>query len=223
MQRFRDRKDAGKKLTEKLLAYKDDKDTVVLALPRGGIPVAYEVARALHLPLDLLIVRKLGTPGHRELAMGAIATGGVKVLNEGIIASLRIPQTMIDKVVETELKELERREFAYRGAKAPLDVKDKTVILMDDGIATGATMRAAIASLKQRHPKKIVLAVPTAAGTTYTELSAQVDEFVCLATPEPYIAVGVWYDSFPQTSDDEVKVLLQKADQELAKTSVKEA
>lgn len=223
MQRFRDRKDAGKKLTEKLLAYKDDKDTVVLALPRGGIPVAYEVARALHLPLDLLIVRKLGTPGHRELAMGAIATGGVKVLNEGIIASLRIPQTMIDKVVETELKELERREFAYRGAKAPLDVKDKTVILMDDGIATGATMRAAIASLKQRHPKKIVLAVPTAAGTTYTELSAQVDEFVCLATPEPYIAVGVWYDSFPQTSDDEVKVLLQKADQELAKTSFREA
>lgn len=211
MKAFKHRKEAGQQLAAKLTRFKNKQDVLVLALPRGGVPVAYEVASMLNVPFDVLIVRKLGTPGHREFAMGAIASDGSKVLNQDIINTLRIPQKMIDDVLVTEQQELERREQTYRSNAAPLDVSAKTIILIDDGVATGATMRAAIASLKQSQPKAIVVAVPSAARATYTELKSQVDDMICLATPEPYIAVGVWYQSFPQTSDDEVKLLLKRA------------
>jgi len=211
---FKNRTEAGRLLAEKLKPYANRPDTLVLALPRGGVPVAYEVARALNAPLDIFLVRKLGLPGHEELAMGAIATGGVRVLNSEVVQSLHIPDRMIDAVSAAEQEELSRRERAYRGNRPPIDVRGRTVILIDDGLATGSTMRAAVAALKQRQPARIVVAVPIAPPETCDELRDDVDEVVCAVTPEPFYAVGLWYEDFSQTTDQEVRTLLEKAGQD---------
>jgi putative phosphoribosyl transferase len=208
---FRDREDAGRRLAGAVARYAGRDDVVVLALPRGGVPVGFEVATRLGAPLDVMIVRKLGTPGQPELAMGAIASGGVRVMNEEVISGLRIRQDSIDAVAEREQREIERREDTYRGGQPPLEVRDHTVIVVDDGLATGATMRAAVAALKQRGPARIVVAVPTAATDSAELVRGEADEVVCLATPEPYFAVGIWYENFSQTSDQEVGALLQRA------------
>jgi erythromycin esterase-like protein/predicted phosphoribosyltransferase len=206
--RFRDRREAGRLLAAKLARYANRPDVIVLALPRGGVPVAYEVARALRVPLDVFVVRKLGVPGYEELAMGAVATGGVRVLNDQIVRSLRIPDYVIDRVAAEEREELGRRERTYRGGRAPLEVRGRTVILVDDGLATGATMRAAVLALRQQQPAKIIAAVPTASPETCNELRAEVDEVVCAITPDPFHAVGYWYEDFTQTTDQEVRELL---------------
>ena len=210
---FRDRHEAGRLLAEKLKAYAHRLEVLVLALPRGGVPVAYEVARALGAPLDVFLVRKLGVPGHEELAMGAVATGGVRVLNEQIVRALRIPDDVIDAVTMREQEELARRERLYRGDRPLPDVSGRTVILVDDGLATGATMHAAIAALRQQQPARIVVAVPTAAPETCQALRAEVDDVVCAITPEPFYSVGLWYEDFSQTTDDEVRDLLARAAQ----------
>lgn len=186
-------------------------DTIVLALPRGGVPIGYEVARVLNAPLDVFVVRKLGMPGHEELAMGAIASGGVRVLNEEVFAQLPISMHVVDAVAQREMRELERRERSYRGSKPPLDVRDKTVIVVDDGLATGSTMRAAVRALRQMGPRAIVVAVPVAARQTCDEFRSEVDDIVCLRTPEPFRAVGLWYLDFSQTTDEEVHELLDRA------------
>jgi predicted phosphoribosyltransferase len=208
---FRDRREAGRALAEHLMSYANRPDVLVLALPRGGVPVAFEVARALNAPLDIFLVRKLGVPGYEELAMGAIASGGVRVLNEDVISYLRIPAEVIDEVAAREEKELERRERAYRGTTAPLDVRGRTIILIDDGLATGSTMLAAVAALRQQQPARLVVAVPIAAEATCNAIRAQVDETVCAETPEPFFAVGLWYEDFSQTTDEEVRELLERA------------
>jgi len=208
---FHDRADAGRRLAEWLGKYKDRPDVLVLALPRGGVPVAFEVARALHAPLDVFLVRKLGVPGQEELAMGAIATGGVRVLNEEVVRALGIPEEWIEVVTTEAERELTRRERLYRDDRPPLDVHDRTVILIDDGLATGSSMRAAVAALRQLGPSRTVVAVPVAARETCEEFQAEVDEVVCAATPEPFRAVGLWYDDFSQTSDEEVHDLLAAA------------
>jgi erythromycin esterase-like protein/predicted phosphoribosyltransferase len=205
---FRDRIEAGRLLAAKLARYADRPDVIVLALPRGGVPVAYEVARALNAPLDVFVVRKLGVPGHEELAMGAVATGGVRVLNDRILEMLRIPPYVIDAVTAEEQEELKRRERLYRGGRPPPDVRGRTVILVDDGLATGATMQAAIEALRQLQPAHIVVAVPTASAETCEELKTKVDDVVCAITPEPFHAVGFWYRDFSQTTDEEVRELL---------------
>ncbi len=210
---FRDRTEAGKLLAEQLTAYANLHDVLVLALPRGGVPVAFEVARALHAPLDVIVVRKLGVPGQEELAMGAIATGGVRILNNDVVQFLGIPDEVINKIAAREQRELERRELLYRGDRPAYEVHGRTVILVDDGIATGATMHAAVAALKQRQPARIIIAVPTAAPSTCDEFAAEVDELVCVIRPEPFIAVGYWYKQFSQTSDEEVRSLLEQANQ----------
>jgi putative phosphoribosyl transferase len=210
---FRDRSDAGQKVAEALAAYANRPDVIVLGLPRGGVPIAYEVACAVHAPLDIFLVRKLGVPGYEELAMGAISSGGVRVLNEDVIRGLGIPQEEIEAVVSEEQQELERRARAYRDDRPLPDVREKTVILIDDGLATGATMKAAVAALRQLHPSRIVVAVPVAARETCRELAPEVDEIVCLATPEPFHAVGLWYEQFSQTTDEEVHDLLDRAAQ----------
>jgi putative phosphoribosyl transferase len=215
---FNDRREAGKKLAAKLSGYADRNDVVVLALPRGGVPVAFEVACSLRAPLDLLLVRKLGVPQHKELAMGAIASGGVRVMNDEILNALSISKEAIEGVARAEAAELERRERAYRGDRSRVDIAGQTVIVIDDGIATGATMRAAVSALKQLRPAWVVVAVPTAAADSCAELQHTADEVICLANPEPYIAVGRWYRSFPQTSDAEVKDLLEKAPKRLQPT-----
>src|SRR6267378_8331191 len=207
---FRDRREAGRVLAEKLAAYANRPDVLVLALPRGGVPVAYEVARALGAPLDVFVVRKLGVPGYEELAMGAVATGGVRVLNEQLVERLGIPDDMIDAVAAREQQELARRERLYRGGRPPPDVRGRTVILVDDGLATGATMRAAIMALRQLQPARIVAAIPTASPETCEELRAEVDDVICAITPEPFLAVGHWYEDFSQTTDDEVRDLLAR-------------
>lgn len=206
---FLDRRDAGKQLAERLLAYRDQPDVLVLALPRGGVPVAFEVARQLHAPLDVFVVRKLGAPGHEELAMGAIASGGVQVLNQDVIRELRISELDIEAAAVRETLELERRERDYRGDRPPLEVQDRTTILIDDGLATGATMRAAIAALRRRDAGKIVVAIPVAAPRTCADIEGEIDEIVCLATPPAFEAVGEWYENFTQTSDAEVRNLLR--------------
>ncbi|MEO8427988.1 MAG: phosphoribosyltransferase [Verrucomicrobiota bacterium] len=211
--RFRDRTEAGKLLAAKLGRYADRPDVVVLALPRGGVPVAFEVARALNAPLDLFLVRKLGVPGHEELAMGAIASGGSRVLNEEVVAHLGISDDLINAVVAEEELELDRRERAYRGERSMPAVDSRTVILIDDGVATGSTMRAAIAALRQKKPARLVVAVPTAAASTASELRAEVDDFVAVIEPEEFCAVGQWYDNFSQTTDAEVRGLLERAAQ----------
>ena len=208
---FRDRYDAGRRLAGELMAYANRSDVLVLALPRGGVPVAYEVARALRAPLDVFLVRKRGLPGHEELAMGAIASGGVRVLNEELVHVLDIAPEVIDEVAEEERWELERRERAYRDDRQPLDVRGRIVILIDDGLATGSTMRAAVAALRKQGPARILVAVPVAAPSTCQEFQQEVDEVVCVRTPEPFRAVGIWYDDFSQTSDEEVHALLEEA------------
>ena len=207
---FRDRREAGRLLAAKLTAYANRPDVIVLALPRGGVPVADEVARALGAPLDVFVVRKLGVPGSEELAMGAVATGDVRVLNDQLVNRLGIPDHLIDAVAVREGQELARRERLYRGGRPPLDVRDRTVILVDDGLATGATMHAAIAALRQLHPARIVVAVPTASPETCEEMRAEVDDVICAITPEPFQAVGRWYQDFAQTTDEEVQDLLTR-------------
>lgn len=208
---FADRSAAGRELAERLSRYAGRDDVVVLGLPRGGVPVAYEVARALGAPLDVFVVRKLGVPGHEELAMGAIASGGVQVLNDEVVAAVGAEPSEIEAVAERERREVERREHAYRGGRDPLDVEGRTAIVVDDGLATGATMRAAIKALRQRNAATIVAAVPTASRETCAEIGAIVDEIVCVRTPEPFMAVGLWYSDFAATSDDEVRTLLEGA------------
>jgi predicted phosphoribosyltransferase len=207
-QLFRDRTEAGQVLAQKLAAYAKRPDVIVLALPRGGVPVAYEVARALDAPLDVFVVRKLGVPGHEELAMGAVATGGGRVLNEELVGALAIPQHVIDAVAARQTQELIRRERLYRGGLPPLDVRGRTIILVDDGLATGATMLAAVAALQKHQPARIVVAVPTASSETCEKLRMKVDEVVCAMTPAPFCAVGYWYQDFSQTTDEEVRDLL---------------
>jgi predicted phosphoribosyltransferase len=208
---FRDRAEAGQLLATRLASYADRPDVVVLGLPRGGVPVAYEVARALHVPLEVFVVRKLGLPGREELAIGAIATGGVRILNNDLVRALEIPRKVIDEITAQEQQELERRERLYRGDRPVRDVRGRTVILVDDGLATGSTMRAAVAALRQGEPARIVIAAPVGAADTCAELQQEADEAVCARTPEPFHAVGLWYKDFTQTTDDEVHELLRRA------------
>jgi putative phosphoribosyl transferase len=200
-------------LARELERYAGHDDVIVLALPRGGVPVAYEIARALGAPLDVFVVRKLGLPGHEELAMGAIATGGLVVLDQHLIQRLRIPDAAVRRVVADELRELERRDAAYRGNRPRPDLKGKTVILVDDGLATGATMRAAALAVREQEPARVVVAVPVASAETCEEIGEDVDEIVCGLTPAPFYAVGAWYEDFSQTSDEEVRELLARASQ----------
>lgn len=213
--RFRDRAEAGQVLAEKLASYAHRSDVMVLALPRGGVPVAYEVARALHASLDVFLVRKLGLPGQEELAMGAIASGGTQVINEEVVGALDIPEEVIAAVAAQEEQELERRERDYREGRPPPDVRGRTVVLVDDGLATGSTMRAAVAALRQFGPARIVVAVPVGAPDTCAEFHDLADEVICASTPEPFHAVGIWYEDFTQTSDEEVRTLLARAAEEL--------
>lgn len=206
--KYIDRKQAGLMLADLLNDYTDDKNTLILALPRGGVPVASEIARKLHLPLDVLIVRKLGVPGHEELAMGAIASGGSVVFNDDIISHLHINKTQIKTIIQSEQSELNRRERVYRGNKPPVEVKGKTVIIVDDGVATGSTMKSAILAVQLHDPSNIIVAIPVAAQSTLDELSGLVTRVVCPLHPEDFYAVGFWYEQFPQTSDEEVINLL---------------
>ncbi|HLI89223.1 MAG TPA: phosphoribosyltransferase [Ktedonobacteraceae bacterium] len=212
--RYHNRSEAGRLLATKLTAYADRPDTLVLALPRGGVPVGYEVAMALHAPLDVFLVRKLGVPGNEELAMGAIASGGVCVLNEGVVRTLNIPDKVIEAVARREQQELERRERLYRDNRPPLDVSNRIVILVDDGLATGATMRAAARTLQQQNPARLVVAVPVAAPEICNEFRNIVDEIICAQTPDPFFGVGWWYDDFSQTSDQQVHDLLASSQQQ---------
>jgi len=206
---FRDRADAGRQLGEAMKPrYGDRPDVLVLALPRGGVPVAYEVSQILNAPLDIFVVRKLGVPGHEELAMGAIATGGAIVFNDEVIDNLGIPKSAIDRVIERERAELQRRERDYRGNRPPPDCAGKTVILVDDGLATGASMHAAVQAVHALGPAAVVIAVPTAAASTCSRLRPFVDDIVCVITPEPFYAVSAWYDDFSQTTDEEVYSLV---------------
>jgi len=209
--KFQDRMGAGQLLAEKLAAYASQPGVIVLGLPRGGVPVAFEVAKALHAPLDVFVVRKLGTPGRCELAMGAIATGGVRVLNEEVVRALNISMETIEAATEKEKQELKRRELAYRGSKTEPQVRGATVILIDDGIATGATARAAVRALVAQGPARLVLAVPIVAASTYSELRREVDEIVALMMPKRFYGVGEWYEDFSQTGDAEVTDLLERA------------
>jgi len=204
-ERFRDRVEAGQLLGNAVAErVRDRTNVIVLALPRGGVPVGFEVARALGAPLDVFIVRKLGVPGHEELAMGAIASGGVRVMNDDVLRHLPISRNAIEAVSARELVELGRREKSYRGSKPPLDVRGKTVIVVDDGLATGSTMRAAVRALRQEQAGSIIVAVPVAARETCDDFFREVDDIVCLRTPHPFEAVGLWYDDFTQTTDEEV-------------------
>jgi predicted phosphoribosyltransferase len=207
---FRDRHEAGKKLGAALGKFART-DAIVLALPRGGVPVGFEVAQALHAPLDVFVVRKLGVPGQEELAMGAIASGGVRVLNRTIVDGLAIPMEQIEAIAAREQRELERREHDYRGSRGPLDVQGRTAILVDDGVATGSTMRAAVTALRKKGPRKIVVAVPVASRFTCDELQEEADETLCLYTPLDFFAVGQWYKEFFQIGDEEVRALLERA------------
>ena len=208
---FRDRTDAGRQLAGKLALYAGRPDVRVLALPRGGVPVAFEVAKALRTPLDVFLVRKLGLPGHEELAIGAIASGGIRVLNEDVVRRFRVSDDVIDAVAAEEEKELDRRKRLYCGDRPTTDVRDRTVILVDDGLATGATMRAAVVALRQQRPARIVVAVPVGAVETCAELETEADDTVCAHTPEPFYGVGMWYGDFSQTTDEEVRELLERA------------
>jgi putative phosphoribosyl transferase len=209
--RFKNRTDAGQQLASLLTKYANRSDVLVLGLPRGGVPVAFEVAKALNAPLDICLVRKLGVPGHKELAMGAIASGGVRVLNYDVVSWLSISGKVIDEVAVKEQRELERRDHAYRGNCPEPDIQNRIIILVDDGIATASTMRAAIAILQQQQPQEIVVAVPVAPLQTYQELKTEINNVVCVMTPEPFYAIALWYEDFEQTTDMEVRELLAKA------------
>src|SRR5215510_4173793 len=208
---FTDRRHAGRVLASRLTKYAGRGDVIVLALPRGGVPVAYEVAVALGAPMDVFLVRKLGTPGHRELAMGAIASGGVRVINEDVVQWYRIPESAIDRIAREEQEELGRREREYRDDRPAPDLTNRIVIVIDDGLATGSTMRAAAQAVRARHPARVVIAVPVGAPQTCAELAALADEVICARMPEPFSAVGQWYLNFEQTDDAEVRELLQKS------------
>lgn len=213
-ERFRDRDEAGRRLAQQLRRFAGRADVIVLALPRGGVPVGYQVARALDAPLDVFVVRKLGMPGQEELAFGAIASGGARVLNEQVLELYGVPQQVIEQVTRREQQELERREAAYRGDRSEPDLEGRTVILVDDGLATGSTMRAAATALRALRPARTIVAVPVAAAETCAALREDVDEVVCTRTPEPFHAVGLWYEDFSETGDDEVRMLLARAAQE---------
>jgi len=209
---FRDRADAGKRLAGHLSKYKDQLDVLVLALPRGGVPVGFEVATALNAPLDVFLVRKLGLPGHEELAMGAIASGGVTVLNEDVVRMNQVPESTIESVAARQRAELERRELTYGRDRKHIELRGKSVIIVDDGLATGATMRAAVAAVRQQRPARIIVAVPTAPPDTCRSFRDQADEVICVITPQHFAAVGYWYSDFSQTTDQEVRELLDRAD-----------
>jgi len=207
-QPFRDRVEAGELLGQDLSQYRDRDDVVVLALPRGGVPVAREVARVLGVPFDVFVVRKLGVPGHEELAMGAIASGGIRLVNDEVVNALGIPANVIDAVAMSEQFEVDRREQLYRGNRAPIGLSNKTVIIVDDGLATGSTMRAAVMAARQQRPARVIVAVPVGAPSTCAGLAREADDVVCVRMPDPFVAVGLWYRDFTPTSDDEVRSLL---------------
>ena len=209
-ERFRDRREAGRRLAERLENYAGRSDTIVLGLPRGGVPVAYEVASALHLPLDVFVVRKLGTPWHQELAMGALASGGVRVINQDLVRELNVPASEVERITRREQRELVRRERLFRGDRPFPDVTGKTVLLIDDGLATGATMQVAVAALRQKGAQRVVVGVPVASPDTCDAFRDITDDIVCVFTPEPFYAVGFWYDDFGQMSDEEVHDLLDR-------------
>jgi len=211
---FQDRADAGRQLGARLARYAGRSDVLVLALPRGGVPVAYEVAKQIGAPLDVFLVRKLGVPGYEELAMGAIASGGVRIINDDVVRYMDIPGQVIDLVAAGEQQEMERRERAYRDDRPLPEVKDRVLILVDDGLATGSSMRAAAQALRKQQPARIVVAVPVSAAQTYDEFRGEVDEVVCVNTPEPFQGVGLWYEDFSQTTDEEVRELLERATQQ---------
>jgi predicted phosphoribosyltransferase len=211
MATFKDRREAGQKLAQKLSAYAGRPNMLILALPRGGVPVAHEVARALSIPLDIWIVRKLGLPGREELAIGAIASGGIQILNGDIIRTLSVPQEVIKFVLRRESQELQRREKLYRGNRPSPEIRERTVILIDDGLATGASMRAAVAGLRTQHPAGIVAAVPVAAREACDAIQPEVDEMICAINPEPFYGVSRWYEDFSQVTDEEVRILLEEA------------
>lgn len=207
---FQDRTEAGRVLADRLAAYAGQPDAMVLALPRGGVPVAFEIAEALKLPLDIVLVRKLGLPGHEEFAIGAIASGGARVLNQDLIHQLALNDAVIEQIVAREQRELERREHTYRGQHPAPDLRDRTLILVDDGLATGSSMRAAIAALRQHRPARLIVAVPVAARSICDEMDALADEVLCLETPPNFRAVGLWYRDFSQVTDEEVIDLLER-------------
>jgi putative phosphoribosyl transferase len=215
-QLFKDRMQAGELLAERLEAYARCPDVVVLALPRGGVPVGFAVANALQVPLDIMLVRKLGVPGHEELAMGAVASGGICVINPEVVEMLNIPPSVIEEEAQHELQEIERRETLYRAGRPPSALNQRIVILVDDGLATGSTMLAAVKALRKESPARIIAAVPVAPPETCEELGTEVDEMVCLSTPQDFYAVGLWYGNFAQTTDEEVISLLAQAPQSRA-------
>ena len=211
-QPFSHRAEAGAELATRFTGLADREDVIVLALPRGGVPIGHAVARSLRVPLDVFVVRKLGVPGHEELAMGAIASGGVRLLNHEVVDALGIPGAVIDRVARREEIELERREQLYRGSRPPAALTNKTILLVDDGLATGSTMRAAVAAIRHQQPARIVVAVPVGAASTCSDLGTEADEVVCLRMPEPFVAVGLWYRDFSETSDEEVRALLGRTE-----------
>ena len=211
MKAFRDRRAAGRCLAQDLRGYAGRSDVLILALPRGGVPVAYEIAHALKAPLDVMIVRKLGVPGQEELAMGAIASGGIRVLHHPVIQVVGVSDTVIDRLTHEEQQELLRREQAYRGRRPPLSIEDRVVVLVDDGLATGSTMRAAIAAVRQRRPARTIVAVPVSSPETCEALRVEADEVHCTIAPSLFFGVGQWYEDFAQTTDEEVRQLLDRA------------
>lgn len=215
--RYADRKEAGRKLAERLMGYAGRTDTLVLGLPRGGVVVAYEVARALQAPLDVFVVRKLGVPGQEELAMGAIASGNVRVLNRAVVDLWGIPESVIEEVTAAERRELERRERVFRGSRPAPEIRGRTVIVVDDGIATGSTVRAAVAALRTQDPARIVVAAPVAAPQAVELLEREADQVVCDFSPDPFFSVGLWYEDFAQNTDEEIRALLDQAAQESAR------
>ncbi len=217
-QPYHDRRHAGVELAARLGRFKGRNDVVVLALPRGGVPVAYEVARALAVPLDVFVVRKLGMPGHRELAMGAIASGGVRVLNEDVVRGYKVSESAIEHIAREEQAELERREYEYRGGRTLVELRDRIVLLIDDGLATGATMKAAVQAIRAHAPSRVVVAVPVGSPETCREFAAIADEIVCARAPAYFAAVGQWYRDFSQTTDEEVRDLLHTTSPPISRT-----
>jgi putative phosphoribosyl transferase len=218
IERFQDRGEAGRLLASRLVSDVGGPNLLVLALPRGGVPVGFEIARALHSPLDVILVRKLGVPGQEELAMGAVASGNVRILQSDVVEALNIPRSVIEKTTAKEIEELLRREQRYRRDRPSPQIQGRDVILVDDGLATGATMHAAVAAVKQQHPRRITVAVPVATRKSCQEFKGEVDEIVCLKTPQWFYAVGRWYERFPELTDEEVCDLLRRAEKSLAAT-----